>query len=265
MIGSNRMNDINYLDSIIKLNTSLIHKSLQNDFFTLDENKIEDPNYQEKYNSIITRMSVYSYIQASIISIIEELKDKYLPLISKENIILILECLDESIKVSYHFNCKIKLRMLISQKDNLKVTKGLFKQLKAIIIYFDILNKLNNEDSSNENKQFCFQKIMEASSKILHWFVERNQDYFDFVKNLNDQSINEEITNEKEKNVLELAPFVENSIFPSIIKFEFYKDKKYKDIITNYLFELIMCELPEIREKVKDILSIIFNQNKLKK
>ena len=106
---------------------------------------------------------------------------------------------------------------------------------------------------------------MEGSSKILHWFVERNQDYFDFVKNLNDQSINEEITNEKEKNVLELAPFVENSIFPSIIKFEFYKDKKYKDIITNYLFELIMCELPEIREKVKDILSIIFNQNKLKK
>ena len=40
---------------------------------------------------------------------------------------------------------------------------------------------------------------MEGSSKILHWFVERNQDYFDFVKNLNDQSINEEITNEKER------------------------------------------------------------------
>ena len=261
MFGNEKMSNSNYLDSLIKLITSLINKSLQNDFFSLDENKIEDPNYKEKYFEIMNRITVYSVIQVSILSIIEEVKNKYLLLITQENIILLLESLEESIRVSYQFNCEIKLRMLISQKENSKGTRGLFRQLKGIIIYYDILNKLNNENF--ENKEFCFKKIMNTSVLILNWFVERNQDYNDSIKNSDEQSIEEQIIIEKEKNVHELASSIENSVFPSIVKFEFYKDKKYKKIITNCLLELIMCEIPEIREKVKDILSIIFNQNNL--
>ena len=265
MIGSDRMSNSIYLDALIKLITSLIHKSLQTEFFSLDINKIDDPNYKDKYLEIMNRITVYSVIQISIISIIEEIKTKYLPLITQENIQLLLECLNASIEVSYKFNREINLRMLISQKEHSKVTRGLFRQLKAIIIYFDILNKLNNENFSDDNHDFCFNIIMNSSIKILNWFVEINQDYNDSVKNSEEQLIDEKIIIEKEKNVHELASSVENSIFPSIIKFEFYKKENYKEIITNYLLELIMCEIPEIREKVKDILSLIFKQSKLKK
>ena len=104
---------------------------------------------------------------------------------------------------------------------------------------------------------------MNASVTILNWFVERNQDYNESIKNSDEQSIEEQIIIEKEKNVHELASSIENSVFPSIVKFEFYKDKKYKEIITNCLLELIMCEIPEIREKVKDILTTIFNQSNM--
>ena len=265
MIGSDRMSNSIYLDSLIKLITSLIHKSLQTDFFSLDINKIDDPNYKDKYLEIMNRITVYSVIQISILSIIEEIKTKYLPLITQENVELLLECLNESIQVSYQFNREINLRILISQKENSKITRGLFRQLKAIIIYFDILNKLNNENFTDDNQEFCFNKIMDASIKILNWFVEINQDYNDSVKNSEEQLIDEKIIIEKEKNVHELASSVENSIFPSIIKLQFYNNEKYKDIITNYLLELIMCEIPEIREKVKDILSLIFKQSKVKK
>ena len=265
MIGSDRMSNSIYLDSLIKLITSLIHKSLQTDFFSLDINKIDDPNYKDKYLEIMNRITVYSVIQISILSIIEEIKTKYLPLITQENVQLLLECLNESIQVSYQFNREINLRILISQKENSKITRGLFRQLKAIIIYFDILNKLNNENFTDDNQEFCFNKIMDASIKILNWFVEINQDYNDSVKNSEEQLIDEKIIIEKEKNVHELASSVENSIFPSIIKLQFYNNEKYKDIITNYLLELIMCEIREIREKVKDILSLIFKQSKVKK
>ncbi len=265
MIGSDRMSNSIYLDSLIKLITSLIHKSLQTDFFSLDINKIDDPNYKDKYLEIMNRITVYSVIQISILSIIEEIKTKYLPLITQENVQLLLECLNESIQVSYQFNREINLRILISQKENSKITRGLFRQLKAIIIYFDILNKLNNENFTDDNQEFCFNKIMDASIKILNWFVEINQDYNDSVKNSEEQLIDEKIIIEKEKNVHELASSVENSIFPSIIKLQFYNNEKYKEIITNYLLELIMCEIPEIREKVKDILSLIFKQSKVKK
>ena len=261
MLGIDRMSNSIYIDSYIKLITSLIHKSLQNEFFSLDENKIEDPNYKEKYNEIMIRMSVYSKIQLAAISIIEEVKNKYIPIISQDNILLLLDSLEASIKVSYKFNCNIKLRMLISEKQNSKGIIGLYRQLQAIIIYFDLLEKLNNE--GDENKVFCFKKIMDASIIILKWFVEVNQEYINSINNY-EEEINENIINEKDKIVFEIATSVENSIFPSILKFKFYEDQNYKEIIIKYLLELIMCEIPEIREKIKDIFIAVYDNDKKK-
>ena len=48
-------------------------------------------------------------------------------------------------------------------------------------------------------------------------------------------------------------------VFPVIQRIEFYKVDKYKDIITKSMLELILCEYVEVREKVKDILEIIYN------
>ena len=48
-------------------------------------------------------------------------------------------------------------------------------------------------------------------------------------------------------------------IFPSLQKIEFYKDRQYRDIISKLLFELILCYDQRIREKVRDILNIAFD------
>ena len=49
-------------------------------------------------------------------------------------------------------------------------------------------------------------------------------------------------------------------MFPTIQKIEFYKNEKYRDIICKMLFDLIMCYEQRIREKVKDILNIVFTK-----
>ena len=41
-------------------------------------------------------------------------------------------------------------------------------------------------------------------------------------------------------------------------KIEFYKNDRYRDYICKLLFELIMCYDPMIREKIKDVLNLVF-------
>ena len=95
---------------------------------------------------------------------------------------------------------------------------------------------------------------MDISIKIISNYSDKNKEFLILINNAE----NEKEYKEKE---LELNNFVLplcDNIFPTIQKIEFYKYDKYRDIISKILFDLILCYDQRIREKIKDLLNVVF-------
>ena len=211
----------------------------------------------------------YCYLHLNILSLLDKLIEKYIDILGEDDLNKLLNCLENSFDISTKFNNQIELRLLITDNLNLKPPKNivaLFKQMQiSIKNYFFILEHLFNDNNSFQSKQNYYKRIIESSIKILNNFAESNKDYYDInIKPLN-KFRNEREIKEKEKIIKYYIFPISNYIFPIIQKIIFFKFDKYKELMTNCLLEMIICEDEEIRKKVKDLLSAIYNKLTLNK
>ena len=255
---------------------AILNKSLQNDFLTLNVNDFA--NYKMKLNKI----TLNCRIQLKILNFIEKLVENYFMFFTEiDEINLMLESLEKSYDVAYKFNCNLEIRLSLSNLEKSKGILGIFKQMKlALKIYFELLNKIYDFNEENEIRNFCFEKIMKISIKILNELVERNEEYFEFKSALNGNFLNNN-NNEKKENennfivedeecfltereniIMNIEENINNFVFNSVLHMQFFKNEKYKNEICKIVFELILIENSEIRENVKQILSIVLLNKK---
>ena len=121
--------------------------------------------------------------------------------------------------------------------------------------FYFIAEFLYYKDNGISNKQKYYKKIMEMSIKSINIYNNKHKEFM----NLINKSNNEKEVKEKEAELNNYVISLNDFIFPSIQKIEFYKDKQYRDIICKLLFELILCYDQRIREKVRDMLNIVFD------
>ena len=105
------------------------------------------------------------------------------------------------------------------------------------------------------NKQRYYKRIMDVSIKIINYYANENKE-FNTIINKTD---NEMELKKKENELNNFFLPLRDNIFPIIQKIEFYKNERYRDIISKLLFDLIMCYDPRIREIVKDMLNLVFS------
>ena len=259
---SEKLKTMSFLKPFLIFLTKLADKSLEKDFLSIDVHILKyDPS---QYNNIIDMNIFYCYLHLNILSLLDKLIEKYIDILGEDDLNKLLNCLENSFDISTKFNNQIELRLLITDNLNLKPPKNivaLFKQMQiSIKNYFFILEHLFNDNNSFQSKQNYYKRIIESSIKILNNFAESNKDYYDInIKPLN-KFRNEREIKEKEKIIKYYIFPISNYIFPIIQKIIFFKFDKYKELMTNCLLEMIICEDEEIRKKVKDLLSAIYNK-----
>ena len=139
---------------------------------------------------------------------------------------------------------------------------NLFRQFQiATKNFFFIAIFLYNKTIDDNNKQKYYKRIIDISIKIINYYLIKIKE-FDFLitKIDKEKEIREKEVKEKEAELNNFVIPLCDDVFPTIQKIEFYKNEKYRDIICKMMFELIMCYEQRIREKVKDILNIVFNK-----
>ena len=263
IVGIERMKNMQFLHCFITLLLNVINRTLPKKLITLNHKEFlnpEKPNSTENLNSFVTDC----YILFSVLELIKELIPKSLIVIVDDDINLLLESLENVYTICFKFNSNIELRIAFTKYlqncMELNQIAVLFKHQRiSIEIYFEILITIYGYNSNDARKEFCFKKIMDSSVILLQWFVELNNDL------IGDEE--QEIEYEKEKiKILEnFGDSIINSVFPNIVKISFYKNEKYKDIITKILLELILCNIFDIRTEVKEILTIVFEESKKEK
>jgi hypothetical protein len=235
----------------------------------------------------LNKITLNCRIQLKILNFIEKLVENYFMFFTEINEInLILNSLEKSYDVAYNFNCNLEIRLSLSNLEKSKGILGIFKQMKiALKIYFDLLNKIYDFNEENEIRNFCFEKIMKISIKILNELIERNEEYCEFKSALNGNFLNNNKENssenkenvnensffnedeecfltERENIIMNLEENINNYVFNSVLHMQFFKNEKYKNEICKIVFELILIENSEIRENVKQILSIVLLNKK---
>ena len=231
----------------------------------------------------LNKITLNCRIQLKILNFIEKLVENYFMFFTEINEInLILNSLEKSYDVAYNFNCNLEIRLSLSNLEKSKGILGIFKQMKlALKIYFELLNKIYDFNEENEIRNFCFEKIMKISIKILNELIERNEEYCEFKsvflnnnkenssenkENLSENSFfNEDeecFLTERENIIMNLEENINNYVFNSVLHMQFFKNEKYKNEICKIVFELILIENSEIRENVKQILSIVLLNKK---
>ena len=265
---------------------AILNKSLQNDFLNLNLNDFT--NLKEFDNKMkLNKITLNCRIQLKILNFIEKLVENYFMFFTEINEInLILNSLEKSYDIAYKFNCNLEIRLSLSNLEKSKGILGIFKQMKiALKIYFDLLNKIYDFNEENEIRTFCFEKIMKISIKILNELIERNEEYCEFKSALNGNFLNNNKENssenkenvnensffnedeecfltERENIIMNLEENINNYVFNSVLHMQFFKNEKYKNEICKIVFELILIENSEIRENVKQILSIVLLNKK---
>ena len=253
------MKNKSFLRPFVIFLTKLADNSLEKDFLNIDENVLKYNSKQ--YNDIIDVNILYCYIHLNILTLLDKIIEQYMDILGEEDLNKILDSLENSFDICIKFNDRIELRLRIT--DYLKSSNivALFKQFQiSIKNYYIILEHLFNDNNSFQSKQNYYKRIMETSIKILNIFAQSNNDYNEIINKSLNKNIDEREIKEKEKIIKNYIFPICNHIFPIIQKTLFFKFDKYKEPITNSLLELIICEDEEIRIKVKDLLSEIFNK-----
>ena len=164
-----------------------------------------------------------------------------------------------------NFNSKIDLRLAISDFMKINSTINLFQQFQiSAKNYFYLLEQLYYKTENVEIKQELFQKIINSSEIVLNEYISKDNEYRTFIEkneNLKDDDLKlEGEFQEWEILLLNYSNIICEYIFPLIQKIEFFKNDKYRDNMVNIIFKLIMCYQPKIREKIKDILLLVFQE-----
>jgi brefeldin A-inhibited guanine nucleotide-exchange protein len=245
-----------FWESIIITISDIFSKTRQTELLYLDINNFDNPEYQNKYQDTVYKNIVYCIIQHNLIELCDYILDNYIDRINTTDINYLLDNLKDSFELAYQFNIEFNLRKLISfyfMKD-LNQIAALFKQQQdGISLYYKILNKMfDSTVYDKEIKINCVKKIIITSRRLLHQFVTR----------INFNPDDTYLITENERLINNMVPCIVDSIIPSLLKVDFFSEKEYLDDFTKVFIEMIPCNIHEIRLKVKEMISLIFEKMK---
>ena len=259
-----RMKNMSFLNPYIIFLTRLADRSLEKDLLDIDIHILKY-NYKQ-YNNIIDINIFYCYLHLRILKLLDVLIEKYIDILGEEDLNRILNCLENSFDISIKFNKSIELRLLITDNLNSGNTVVLYKQMQiSIKIYYFILEHLFNDDNNSfHSKHIYYKRIIETSIKILNNYSESNKEYYDISNKPLNKHRDERDIKEKEKIIRHHSFPITNYIFPILQKILFFKFDKYKEVLTNSLLDLIVCQNEDIRRNVKNLLNEIYNKLTIK-
>jgi hypothetical protein len=235
----------------------------------MNEKEISNLMKAKKNINIIDKNLSLCFIHFNILSLLDKLLSQYINFLPDDILNKLLDCLEASIIISNNFNSNLQLRYLITEYNKMVINPlssmailtanneiiNLFKQFQiSIKNFFFIVEFLYNKENDLNIKKKYYKRIMDISIKIISNYSDKNKEFLILINNAE----NEKEYKEKE---LELNNFVLplcDNIFPTIQKIEFYKYDKYRDIVSKILFDLILCYDQRIREKIKDLLNVVF-------
>ena len=268
MHGCEKIKNKNYLQNFTLFLITLANKSLEEYFSNLSEKEFSNL-LKAKKNIIKIDMNLsLCYIHFNILYLLDQLLSQSIQYLSDDILNKLLDCLEASIMISNNFNSNILLRLAINEYyrnvlnplssmtiyiSNNEVI-NLFKQFQiALKNFFIIIEFLYSKENDSNTKQIYYQRIINFSIKIINYYTNKNKEFFNLINKPEKEKEFKEKEAELNNFVLPLC----NYVFPSLQKIAFYNDEK-RDIICKLLFELIMCYDQRIREKIKDILNIVF-------
>ena len=269
--GREKIENKNFLQNFTIFLITLANKSLEENFTSLNEKELYNLLKSKKNNIKIDMNLSLCFIHFNILSLLDKLLSQNIYYLSDNILNQLLDCLEASIIISNTFNSNIHLRLAITEYnknvlnplssmavaiDNNEVI-NLFRQFQIAtknMLFISLF--LYNKEIDNNNKQNYYKRIMDESIKIINYYLIKIKEF----DNLINRTDNEKEVKEKESELNNfILPLCEN-VFPAIQKIEFYNNEKYRDIICKLLFELILCYEQRIREKVKDLLNIVFSK-----
>ena len=254
-----------FLQTFISFLISLANKSSGKQISEINIDNLKNKKNTKNMYDIIDKYIFLSYIHYSTILLLDSSIPKYMKYLANDELNKIIECLNISYNSSMNFNSKIDLRLAISDFMKINSTINLFQQLQiSVKNYFYLLEQLYYKTENVEIKQELFQKILNSSEIILNEYISKDNEYKTFIEkneNCKDDDLKlEGEFQEWESLLLNYSNIICDYIFPLIQKIEFYKNDKYRDNIVNIIFKLIMCYQPKIRENIKDILKLVFQE-----
>ncbi len=254
-----------FLQSFISFLISLANKSSGKQISEINIDNLKNKKNTKNMYDMIDKYIFLSYIHYSTILLLDSSIPKYMKYLSSEELNKIIECLNISYNSSMNFNSKIDLRLAISDFMKINSTINLFQQLQiSVKNYFYLLEQLYYKNENFERKQELFQKILNSSEIILNEYISKDNEYKTFIEkneNCKDDDLKlEGEFQEWESLLLNYSNIICEYIFPLIQKIEFFKNDKCRDNMVNIIFKLIMCYQPKIREKIKDILKLVFQE-----
>jgi hypothetical protein len=235
----------------------------------MNEKEISNLMKTKKNISIIDKNLSLCFIHFNILSLLDKLLSQYINFLPDDILNKLLDCLEASIIISNNFNSNLQLRYLITEYNKVVVNPlssmviwtdnndviNLFRQFQiSIKNFFIIVEFLYNKENDLNNKKRYYKRIMEFSIKIISNYSDKNKEFLILINNAENEKEYKEKEFELNNFVLPLC----NYIFPTIQKIEFYKYDKYRDIVSKILFDLILCYDQRIREKIKDLLNVVF-------
>ena len=250
---------------------TLANKSLEESLNKIEIIDIDNSIKMHANNKLLDINLSMSFVHFNVLNLLDKLLSQNIYFLNDDVLNKLLDCLEASIYISNNFNANIKLRFIIdeynkqignffSKKNNDLICDeeifNLFKQFQmAYKNFYFIAEFLYYKDNGISNKQKYYKKIMDMSIKSMNIYNNKHKEYM----NLINKSNNEREGKEKEAELNNYVISLNDYIFPSLQKIEFYKDRQYRDIICKLFFELILCYDQRIREKVRDILNIVFD------
>ena len=177
----------------------------------------------------------------------------------EDNLLHLINLLKRSYEIAIKFNKNFELRKIISS-DNKKSVVIYSQEERSLDLYFTLLNYCFDR---SEFKEKYTNKIYEMSIYVLKIFVEETQNLNEInLKNQKDNiSINNEIFYEKNIFYKHISEEVEKIIISALIKFQYYKNVKYKKEINELLVSCIFCNNDLIKNKLQEILLLALNDN----
>ena len=242
---------------LFKLLVNIFENNLQSDFESFEKNS-------EKINiEILKNNSSINILRSQVVIILLNTLENFLD-INIQNIEInelekLIILLKRSYEIAIKFNKNFELRKIISS-DNKKSVVIYSQEERSLDLYFTLLNYCFDR---SELKEKYTNKIYEMSIYVLKIFVEETQNLNEI--NLKNQKDNISINNETfyEKNIFykHISEEVEKIIISALIKFQYYKNVKYKKEINELLVSCIFCNNDLIKNKLQEILLLALNEN----
>ena len=250
---------------------NLLSKSLEESISNIEIKDIEYSIKNKKEHKLLDKNLSLAFVHFNILNLLDKLLLQNIYFLNEETLNKLLNCLEMSIDIANNFNSNILLRFKITEYNqqvihtfhineySINSGEGIFNLFKQFQIgyknYFFIAEFLYYKDNGITNQQKYYSKLMDLSVKSIKNYNNKNKEFLNFINKTN----NEKEVKEKEAELNNYAISLSDYIFPSIQKIEFYKDKNYRDIITNLFFDMILCYDQRIREKIRDLLNIVFD------